>query len=181
MRINVIPVTNLSDAHLMAELRELPMSIHYFKRSKASKRGINWNNVPLNYTLSTGHAMFFYNKFNYILERYIELLKENKRRGFKTEAIESLFLPLFNEHVNKEVQNDYEVTKKDIYINVERILTRIYEMIFIKNKPNFYKLNGQVLSFLEWTIYYTEHLDLDTEEVYLLIKAIESEKKLWSK
>jgi len=40
MRINCIPVELLADAHLRAEFREIIMSIHYYKRSSRSPKGI---------------------------------------------------------------------------------------------------------------------------------------------
>jgi len=177
MRINIIPVHTLSDVHLQAELREIPLSIHYFKRSKNTKNGINWNKVSKTYALNQGHAMFFFNKYKYILNRYYELVQENKNRGFKTDSIEEQFLLLFNEHINKEVQNSYMPTKDDMYINIERILDRIYEMIYIKNKPKFYKLKGKELKFIDWCIYYTNELELEYGLVYDIIHNIELKHK----
>ena len=62
MRINVIDVKYLSDAHLRAENREILMSCHYYRKSAESGKGIQRNKIPEQYTLNQGHAMFFYNK-----------------------------------------------------------------------------------------------------------------------
>ena len=155
MRINVIAVECLADQHLQAEMREIILSIHYYMKSSKSKNGINFKKIPKEYILSTGHATMWYNKFGYILNRYHLLLKEMKLRGYKTEAIEEKFLPLFEENIPTFLRNDYSATLKDFDINLERILTRIKSK-YTENKPNFYKLNKKVLTYEEWVQYYNQ-------------------------
>ena len=58
-RINIIPVEELTDQHLMSEYREIFMIGSSFQLSLNSK---NWDpqKIPKKFTLGTGHVMFFY-------------------------------------------------------------------------------------------------------------------------
>lgn len=170
MRINIIPVEFLTDVHLRAEFREIIMSIHYYKRSVNSPKGIDRKKIPSEYTLNSGHAMFFYNKFLFIKNRYFQLLEEMKNRGFGTESIEELFLPLFEGIIPSFEINDYEVTKKDILVNIQRILEKIHYMEFTKGKPTYYKLNKVSMSFDDWVYYY--HFQLDFDEILEIAESI---------
>ena len=96
MRINVIPVKYLSDVHLLAEYREINMAFHYFRRSQISKGGIDLTRIPSRYTLNTGHAYFFYNKFNYILKRAKKLKRELSKRKIGGEFREKEFTKILN-------------------------------------------------------------------------------------
>jgi len=140
MRINVIPVSLLLDQHLRAEFREIIMSIHFYKKSLASPKGIDKTKISSKYTLNQGHAYMWYNKFGYIKKRYFELLDEMKLRGFKTDEIESKFIPLFDEVIPLEIQNDYTPTQEDIQINLDRIKEKI------KLRPNWYKFYSETIT-----------------------------------
>lgn len=70
-RINVVPVKDLTDQHLMAEYRELPMVLASARRSKP--QGYKGTD---RYTLNKGHVMFFYNKKRWLLNRWLELITE---------------------------------------------------------------------------------------------------------
>ena len=77
-RINAfIPPANLCDKHLLAEHREL-------KRipNQINKWNYNLDWQPKNYTLWKGHCKFFYNKLQFLKNRYIELYKECLNRWF---------------------------------------------------------------------------------------------------
>jgi hypothetical protein len=177
MRINCIPVNILSDNHLRAEFREIIMSIHYYKRSIKSHKGINEDKISERYTLNAGHAYMWYNKFGYILKRYYKLLDEMRERNYKTSEIENKFSELFNKLIPFEIRNDWKPTKEDMIVNLKRILLRIYEMEVIKNKPNFYKYYGMNLSFLEYSIMYSEMLDINNDNMFNIIKEIENKFK----
>ena len=173
MRINCIPVEYLSDVHLRAEYREIILSIHYYKKSFFSKSGIDENRIPENYTLNKGHGYFWYNKFGYIDKRYNELLIEMKNRNYSTISIEEKFYNLFEQYIPSNTRNDWTPNKKDMIINLERILLRIYEMSILNNKQNYYKINGKTRTFLEWSIFYTEMLGISTDVVHNIITEIE--------
>ncbi len=55
-RINLIPVHELTDQHLMAEYRELPMIGASLKRTLSSKTGWSMSKVPV---LGTGTFYYF--------------------------------------------------------------------------------------------------------------------------
>lgn len=127
-RINVVPVSELTDKHLVAEYRELPRIYNAaLKFYVDGEKG----NVPEIYVLGTGHMKFFYYKLNYIHKRHIELIEEMKTRGFHTnftgEIPENIKLP-------KRFWNDYIPTNEAIALNRKRIKERIEDSI--KRKEN---------------------------------------------
>lgn len=78
-RINVIPVTELCDQHLLAEHREIT------RIPSCLFKGILKYEYPdrsPTYTLGKGHVKFFTNKLGWLLSRYNELGVECSRRGF---------------------------------------------------------------------------------------------------
>lgn len=60
-RINVIPVEELSDQHLIAEYRELP---------RVLKQNININDAPETYKLETGHVKWAKRHTKYVETRF---------------------------------------------------------------------------------------------------------------
>lgn len=137
MRINVVPVGLLTDQHLRAEFREIIMSIHYYRRSRNTKTGIDFSKVSKRYTLNSGHGYMWYNKFGYINQRYHSLLIEMQQRQYRTDAIEQKFAPLLHSQVKAEHMNDWAPTKSDMAVNLERILEKIAK------KPTWYKYHGK--------------------------------------
>lgn len=81
-RINVIPPRELSRKHLVAEYRELPRVFTGVR--KAVARGLTPQDfdTPHEYTLGTGHVVFFYDKLYYVAMRYIDLVAEMQARGY---------------------------------------------------------------------------------------------------
>ena len=73
-RINVVPVEELCDKHLLAEYYELP---RVFKLAKVC------SDAPKEYTLGKGHLKFFYDKLGYLFWRYIDIRNELLQRKFK--------------------------------------------------------------------------------------------------
>lgn len=92
-RINLVPVTELADQHLFAEFREIKMVSMALRRSLASPR---WNvdsllaRIPPAFTLGTGHVTFFYDKGDYLSERYSQIRCELSVRSVRFD----LFAPL---------------------------------------------------------------------------------------
>lgn len=128
-RINVIPVTELTDQHLMAEYRELPMVMTSARRSSPS------NFKPSDkYTLNKGHIMFFYNKKNYLLNRWSELITELNNRGYKIDP--SARNVLWNE-LDKFLQVDWYPDEDARCTNLERIKARIAQ------RPGWYRYYGK--------------------------------------
>jgi len=81
-RINTIDPKHLTDQHLMAEYRELPMVNAALNRSLSSKRGVDHTSIPKAYTLNTGHVRFFYNKGSWLHDRYNLLISHLRDRGY---------------------------------------------------------------------------------------------------
>ena len=80
-RINIVPVEELTDQHLMAEYREIFMIGSALQISLKSK---NWDpkRIPDKFTLNTGHVTFFYDKGQYLYKRYQQIQKELTKRNF---------------------------------------------------------------------------------------------------
>lgn len=127
-RINVIPVSELSDQHLFAEWRELPRISSYAKKSKSLY------NPPKSFTLGTGHVIFFYNKKKWLLERYqaltIELIKRKYNIQIKDLDLSSL---------DKFSQVEWSPTEADKKISRARIKEKLLM------KPGWYRKYGKIM------------------------------------
>lgn len=115
-RINVIPVSELSDQHLIAEYHELP---------RVLKQDINIADAPDKYCLGKGHMKWARRHAFFVKDRYKALIDEMIYRGFKTMygIIEGWYNPA----------TDYTVLPKDIELNRQRIREK-YNM-----KPDWYR------------------------------------------
>ena len=129
-RINLVPITELSDQHLVAEYREIFMVGPSLQRSLKSP---NWNKtketLPKEFTLNKGHVKFFYNKGKYLYNRYLELIKEMKNRGMRPDPLRKFK----REQWPDELFNDWIPSANDLEIIRERIQLRI------KQKPTWYR------------------------------------------
>lgn len=141
-RINVVDPIKLTDQHLMAEYRELPMVMGALRRSLASKNRARFNAaqqnayIPSRYTLNAGHVTFFYNKGAFLRKRYALLIEHLKERGFvldpNRKADFSVFdTPGFN------LNNDWTPDEAAIDVNTQRLYQRIAQ------KPSWYRYFGQ--------------------------------------
>ncbi|NCB95308.1 MAG: deoxyribonuclease [Negativicutes bacterium] len=107
-RINVVPVEELCDQHLLAEYRELP---RVFALAKLC------DDAPKQYVLGPGHVKFFYDKLGYIYLRFTELIMECETRGFTI----AYTTPPKNLPINPKLWNDYIPTEEAIAINRQRL------------------------------------------------------------
>lgn len=116
-RINVVPPTELTGKHLVAEYRELP-------RVFALARPLTTKETIPHYTLGKGHVLFFYDKLHYCLKRQYLIVDEMRRRGFNPQ-----FHPitLFTEYsrTKQHLWNDYTPTPEALAINRQRINERL--------------------------------------------------------
>lgn len=136
-RINTIDVDTLTDQHLMAEYRELPMIHASLRRSKASKKGLSLDNIPPKYTLNRGHVTFFYDKGKWLHRRWHQLITELLARGYDIKPHErNVDWDVFD----SVLYNDWSPLHRDHGINLERILYRINE------KRQFYKYRGKPIT-----------------------------------
>lgn len=80
-RINTIPVQKLSDQHLLAEHKEILRTLNLSLKAYERDRDLI-QKIPGEFILGPGHVKFFYNKLQFIIDRYGELRLEMKRRDF---------------------------------------------------------------------------------------------------
>jgi len=122
-RINVVPVEELTTKHLVAEYRENPRV--FALAHKAYINRTKWyNKQPQNYTLGTGHVLFFYNRLKYISTRQKQLVDEMIKRGYNpqfTECLEQQWKDKFPQNY----WNDYVPTEQALEINRQRIKERL--------------------------------------------------------
>ena len=129
-RINIIPVEELYDQHLIAEYREITMVPAALNRTLKSKVGLDRTKIPANYTLNKGHVYFFYNKGKYLFNRYQEIVTEMKKRGFKPDNKRKFPKDIF---IHNNLYNDWTPNIEDFKIIRNRIEFKI------KKRPNWYK------------------------------------------
>lgn len=127
-RINVVPVAELCDQHLLAEHRELTRIPNFILKHNG-----NVKLAPLgsDYVLGAGHVRFFYDKLHYLYHRYINLYNECLNRGFNVsynwpEAIIDDFF--------SDLWGNYTPTDNALKINRERIALRMPKKPRFTNK-----------------------------------------------
>lgn len=129
-RINsAIPVTNLTDEHLLAEHREIKRLPYYLQKAIVSG---SINNIPNKFCLGKGHVLFFLNKMKFISERYRQLHNECLARGFSIADYSSNF-----NHISQQFSNDYKPTLHELLLLRLRINDRI-----INGKCKYYHYYG---------------------------------------
>ena len=129
-RVNIIPVEELHDQHLIAEYRELTMVPAALNRTLKSKKGLDKTKIPKNYTLNKGHVYFFYNKGEYLDKRYYQIIKEMLNRGFSPDIKRKFPKNIF---IENDLYKDWIPTPKDLKIIRERIKNKINQ------KSNWYR------------------------------------------
>lgn len=114
-RINVIPVEELSDQHLLAEYRELP---------RVLKQDFDITDAKEYYHLGRGHMKWARRHWLFSWNRYRQLFTEMQYRGFfpkyNPESL-SAYLVQISE---KYPEADYSLRPDDIQINRARIIER---------------------------------------------------------
>lgn len=119
-RINTgINAKELPDKLLLAELREIKRIPNVIKSGRYNMTG-----QPSEFTLGTGHVKFFYDKLEYLLERYNNLRWEALYRGFNVSDWADTW-----EGVPPELMNNYVETQRDRMLIIERINEKGFELI----------------------------------------------------
>ena len=129
-RINIIPVSELYDQHLIAEYREITMVSAALNRTLRSKVGINKSRIASRYRLNAGHVYFFYDKGKYLDERYSQLIAEMKRRGFNCDPNRKFPKEIFMEN---GLYNDWSPTLEDYKVIRDRIDEKL------RMRPDWYR------------------------------------------
>lgn len=83
-RINVVPVEELCDQHLLAEFRELTRIPNCVASGKLK---YHYDDRSDRYILGSGHVKFFTNKLGWLKDRYDHLYVECRKRGFNVKYI----------------------------------------------------------------------------------------------
>lgn len=125
-RVNLVPVEELSDQHLLAEHREIKRIPNVILSGRYNLFGI-----PSQYTMGTGHVKFFYNKLTFLVVRYEALYKECLYRGFNVQNyIESFIEAILNSGQPLTV---WVPTLEELEISRQRIRDKL------EAKPDFYR------------------------------------------
>ena len=121
-RINVVPVEELSDQHLIAEYRELPRVI---------KQNIDTFDAPDEYCLGDAHMKWARKHWMFTLNRYEAIIKEMKHRGF---AVKYSYKKLYQDYIGTFPLGEiYHVAQSAIELNRNRLIEK-YRM-----KPDWYR------------------------------------------
>jgi deoxyribonuclease (pyrimidine dimer) len=129
-RINIVPVKELMDQHLIAEYREITMVPGSLNRTLASKKGLDYKKIADEFTLNSGHVYFFYDKGKYLHNRYDLIIDEMKNRGFKPDKSRKFPIKIFKDN---GLYNDWIPTAYAYTIIRKRIEERINQ------KPTWYR------------------------------------------
>jgi deoxyribonuclease (pyrimidine dimer) len=132
-RINVIDPTQLTDQHLMAEYRELPMVMGSLRRTLISKNGWQPAKVSSEYTLNKGHVYFFTNKGGWLKRRYAALVIELYERGFQLDPARKADFTVFEDN---GLDGAWTADQSALEVNRARIRERI------ESKPSWYRYYG---------------------------------------
>lgn len=126
-RINLVPVKELSDQHLIAEYHELPRVI---------KQNIDIRDAPEVYCLGKGHMKWAKLFSASTVRRYYDLYNEMVYRGFNPKFH---WQGLFNIWTGQDITiNLYYPSKADIELSRKRLIEK-YNL-----KPNYYKWTKRV-------------------------------------
>lgn len=126
----MLPPTELTDQHLVAEYREMTMVPAALNRTLKSKNGLDRSRISSKYTLNTGHVYFFYDKGKYLKERYDSLVTEMKLRGMNPDPNRIFPTEVFQQN---NLYGNWKPSVEEIQINLERIEKRINQ------KPDWYR------------------------------------------
>jgi len=118
-RINTgVAPFELPDKILLAELREIKRIPNAIRNGRYSLK-----NMPDEFTLGTGHVKFFYDKLEYLYDRYISLREEALDRGFNVSDFSEAW-----DGVPEELMNNYIEKIRDREIIINRINERGFEL-----------------------------------------------------
>jgi hypothetical protein len=122
-RINVIPVSELNVKMLVSEYREITRLPSNLRTSLSRKtKPFSLSEIPQKYTLGTGHVKFFYDKMQFLKNRFEQLVLEMQSRGYTTNYTDSSIFDF-----EPKYMNNYTPTNEAMEINRERIAKRISE------------------------------------------------------
>lgn len=120
----------LKRPHLIAEIREITMVPAALRRSLKTKDVETvLKSIPLKFTLNSGHVRFFYNKLEFLINRFNRLSAEMERRGYKPDYTRITAFSGFD----SIWYGNWKSSPEDDEIVLQRIALRISQ------KPHLYK------------------------------------------
>lgn len=127
----------LLDQHLMAEYRELPMVYAALRRSLRTK-SINdiMRSIPKKFTLNAGHVTFFYDKLEFLENRYEALVLELIDRGYQIDLNRCYYIQEFPEIFRR----NWTMQPGDYQTITDRLIEK-FDM-----KPTWYKMHGKQIT-----------------------------------
>ena len=128
-RITLVKPKRLTDAHILAEHRELPRIFPL--AAKATERGDVAG--PDRYTLGEGHMRFFYARTGWLVARHRALTAECMRRGFRVQQGDLVAWPGCVA---------WEPTEADLQVN----LGRLREKLAAPPRAGFYRHCGAIVA-----------------------------------
>lgn len=127
-RVNAhIPPYVLSDQHLMAEHREI------VRLAKQSHTYWTWSKrepLPESFRMGTGHVRYFFDKIDYIADRYTLLYEECLARGFNVQDYSEAFA---NPHPN--AVGNYKPNAETIKTTQSIIFARLFDRLLGSKVP----------------------------------------------
>lgn len=124
-RINVVPPTELTNKHLMAEYRELPRIFTEVKKKVLS--GITPDDLkqPNHYKMGTGHVLFFMTRCSWLAHRYLQLHDELITRNYNLNDAMYQSILIGIDSIPIEWCDWYEPDESAVLINRQRISERL--------------------------------------------------------
>ena len=134
----MVNVRDLADQHLFAEWREIKMIVPSARRSLTTIPVADiTKRISKQYTLNTGHVTFFYNKLQFLLDRYGELTDELLQRGYDI-AISDFDNSEYQKIFATIPQIKLTPSSSEIQVSVDRISERLNQ------RPDWYRYYGDV-------------------------------------
>lgn len=153
-RINTVQPSDLTDQWLLAEWRELPRIVNELEKHP---QRFDLKKIPKQFTLNTGHVLFFRDKLLFLAKRHRELKRELRKRNIKHDKRVKVELYYLAPHIKMFGCKDWEPSKRDHYLLIERLQER-----FDLRKKAYYltTVNGKHKIDCETSFgtYYADHL-----------------------
>lgn len=123
-RINCVPVTTLTNKHLMAEYKEITRPFTKM-RKRIESGNLNFD-IPSKYTLGAGHETFFFNKLRYVALRRKQLYVELLAREVKVsdQLFSDVQQDITDFFMHTPFWNNWQPTPDDMYKNMARLVHR---------------------------------------------------------
>lgn len=127
-RINLIPVEELTREHLTGEFHEISRVFGLVKKRVNKNHSPSDVGIPSEFTLGRGHVKFFYNKLDWVADRYLSLAAEIRSRSRWSNVdivlVGTILFDALN-HIPHEWWNDYVPSEADVELSRNRILERL--------------------------------------------------------